>query len=82
MGVLTKPDLTLEKATQQTVVNLVLGKIHPLKLGYFVVKNRNADDETSTLTERLQDEKNFFASPQWSLILSRCGVPALKARIR
>lgn len=82
MGVLTKPDLTLEKATQQTVVDLVLGKIHPLKLGYFVVKNRNADDESSTLAERLQDEKSFFASPQWSSITSRCGVPALKARIR
>jgi hypothetical protein len=82
MGVLTKPDLATERATQDAVIDLVLGKRNPLKLGYWVVKNRSADDETSTLAERLSAEKAFFMSPQWSNIMDRCGVISLQNRLR
>lgn len=82
MGVLTKPDLATETTTQQAVVDLILGQNHPLKLGYYAVKNRSADDEHSTRTKRLQAEMLFFTHTSWSSVFSRCGTPALKTRIR
>jgi hypothetical protein len=48
MGVLTKPDLATETATRDTIVDLVMGKRSELKLGYYVVKNRSADDQESS----------------------------------
>ncbi|KAL3960769.1 hypothetical protein ACCO45_005886 [Purpureocillium lilacinum] len=82
MGVLTKPDLALEKATRGAVLDLVRGKRSNLKLGYYVVKNRSADDATSTLAQRTQAEKVFFSSPEWSGVVERCGVSTLKERLR
>jgi hypothetical protein len=81
MGVLTKPDLATETATQDAVVNLVAGKGSTLKLGYYVVKNRSADDTISTLSERASAETAFFSAPVWSPISDRCGTPALKSRV-
>lgn len=81
MGVLTKPDLATETATQDAVVNLVAGKGSTLKLGYYVVKNRSADDTISTLSERASAEAAFFSAPVWSPISDRCGTPALKSRV-
>lgn len=49
MGVLTKPDLTMEAATREVIMDLIMGKRSHLKLGYCVVKNRSADDNTSSL---------------------------------
>ncbi|KJZ74385.1 hypothetical protein HIM_06195 [Hirsutella minnesotensis 3608] len=49
MGSFTKPDLATEKATRDAVMDPIAGKRSDLKLGYFVVKNRSADDNTSTL---------------------------------
>ncbi|KAI0394840.1 interferon-induced GTP-binding protein Mx2 [Xylariaceae sp. FL0594] len=82
MGVLTKPDLASEKATQDAIMDLILGRRNPLKLGYCVVKNRSADDETSTLNDRRLDEKAFFTAPPWSDVNDRCGVVALQNRLR
>ncbi|KAL8377733.1 hypothetical protein RB595_008428 [Gaeumannomyces hyphopodioides] len=81
MGVMTKPDLATEKATQKAVVDLLSGIRNPLKLGYHVVKNRGADDEDSTLQDRMADEKGFFMSSPWSSVADHCGVPALKIRL-
>lgn len=81
MGVMTKPDLATEKATQKAVVDLLSGIRNPLKLGYHVVKNRGADDEDSTLQDRLADEKAFFMSSPWSSVADHCGIPALKIRL-
>lgn len=81
MGVMTKPDLATEKATQKAVVDLLSGIRNPLKLGYHVVKNRGADDEDSTLHDRLADEKAFFKSSPWSSVADHCGIPALKLRL-
>jgi len=51
MGVLTKPDLVVEDASREAVKALVLGRGKKLRLGYFIVKNRGADDNTSTLDD-------------------------------
>jgi GTPase SAR1 family protein len=83
MAILTKPDLVPEKVNRETLKNLVLGKSNQLRLGYHIVKNRSADDQTSTLPERLAQEEAFFAGPNWISLDStgRCGVPALKTRL-
>jgi hypothetical protein len=75
MGVLTKPDLATEKAIQDAIIDLVLGKRSILKLGYHVVKNRSADDNDST-------EHVFFRGPPWSAIANHCGITSLKSRLR
>lgn len=82
MGVLTKPDLAIERATQDAVVNLVQGRQNQLKLGYFVIKNLSADDNASTPTDRLAAEQAFFMAPPWSLIADRCGISSLQSRLR
>ncbi|KAK8038425.1 interferon-induced GTP-binding protein Mx2 [Apiospora phragmitis] len=82
MGVLTKPDLATEKATRDAVVDLVLGRRSALKLGYHIVKNRSADDHSSTSSERLAAEKAFFTASPWSSVADRCGTTSLKARLQ
>ncbi|EXF77740.1 interferon-induced GTP-binding protein Mx1 [Colletotrichum fioriniae PJ7] len=84
MGVLTKPDLATERATQQIVCELVEGKRHLLRLGYCVVKNRSADDTTSTMTDRNSSEKAFFSANPWTRLRStnRVGVHSLAIRLR
>lgn len=83
MGVLTKPDLAIERATQQAVLDLVQGRRDDLKLGYYVLKNRDADDISSTLAERNMKEKAFFAKDPWSAIArtGRTGIKAVKDRL-
>ncbi|KAF2495757.1 hypothetical protein BU16DRAFT_608235 [Lophium mytilinum] len=84
MGVLTKPDLVTENAMQDAVMELVLGRRNPLKLGYGIVKNRSADDQHSTKAERLAKEETFFREPRWQRIESsgRCGIGSLKTRLQ
>lgn len=82
MGVLTKPDLAMENATRDTVMDLLMGKRSTLKLGYFVVKNRSADDTTSTLSQRAEAERAFFMAPPWTSAGNQCGIVALKERLR
>ncbi|KAL2015273.1 hypothetical protein VTK56DRAFT_5929 [Thermocarpiscus australiensis] len=83
MGVLTKPDLATERATQQVIIDLVLGKRNDLKLGYCVVKNRSADDDLSSLQDRDDAEKVFFKSEPWCQLESsgRIGIDALRQRL-
>ncbi|OHE94729.1 interferon-induced GTP-binding protein Mx1 [Colletotrichum orchidophilum] len=84
MSVLTKPDLATERATQQIVCELVEGKRHSLRLGYCVVKNRSADDDFSTMTDRNSSEKSFFSASPWARLRSsnRVGVNSLAVRLR
>lgn len=80
MGVLTKPDLVTEAASQAVIKDLVLGKKNKLRLGYCVVKNRSADDQHSTGAERLIQEQAFFSNTAWKQVSAsgRCGVESLK----
>ncbi|KAM0250152.1 hypothetical protein ACHAP5_002469 [Fusarium lateritium] len=82
LGVLTKPDLAIEEATKGVVVDLVLGKRRDLQLGYCVVKNRGADDASSSPDVRHLEEREFFAKFPWTkLPADRVGIPALKTRL-
>lgn len=83
MGVLTKPDLVTEAATQQVVKELVLGRRNTLRLGYCVVKNRGADDHGLAISDRIALEKAFFNKSSWREISSsgRCGTESLKVRL-
>jgi hypothetical protein len=59
IGVLVKPDLA-EKTTQEAVIELVKGKLGFLKLGYFIVKNRSADDNESIIAACIAKDLFFF----------------------
>lgn len=84
MGVLTKPDLNTERATQQVAIDHVSGKRRDLNLGYYIVRNRGADDVNMTLQEGKAREPNFFAKEPWAVLrrTNRTGFEALKARLR
>ncbi|KAG8167920.1 hypothetical protein KVR01_003609 [Diaporthe batatas] len=80
VSVLTKPDLTLERAMQQNILDLIQGKRQDLKLGYCVVKNRGADDGDSSLAKRDEEERAFFRQEPWTSVASsaRLGIDALR----
>ena len=83
LGVLTKPDLVYENAGQEVVLKLVRNERRDLELGYCVVKNRSADDLTSSAEERARSEKEFFSRAPWTkLSPDRLGIPALKMRVQ
>ncbi|KAK8073383.1 Interferon-induced GTP-binding protein Mx1 [Apiospora phragmitis] len=84
MAVLTKPDLNIERTTQQIAINYVTGKRSDLTLGYYIVKNRGPDDVKKTLAGGQQDERQFFAIEPWSAChtVGRSGIDALKLRVR
>ncbi|KAL5597912.1 hypothetical protein FOBRF1_011705 [Fusarium oxysporum] len=83
LGVLTKPDLATENATQAAIVDLVTGKGREPQLGYCITKNRGADDTSSSAEERDRAEADFFSKAPWTNIPpDRLGVRALKARLR
>jgi dynamin family protein len=79
LGVLTKPDLVKEHSAIVAVSNLVLGKKKPLTLGYYVVRNRGADDDDTF--DHAANEEVFREEP-WSRVpKDRVGVQALKTRL-
>ncbi|KAI0839115.1 dynamin family protein [Hypoxylon sp. FL0890] len=83
LGVLTKPDLLKETATKDAVVDLVKGNRNELQLGYFVIRNRGADDVTSDQAQRNSVERAFFREAPWDqLDESRLGIDSLRLRLR
>ncbi|KAF2966363.1 hypothetical protein GQX73_g7233 [Xylaria multiplex] len=84
MAVLTKPDLAIEKATQQIAIDYVTGERGDLALGYYVVKNRGPDDVGITLEQGQAQERMFFSSAPWSALAhtGRAGIGCLKQRVR
>ncbi|KAI9896088.1 hypothetical protein N3K66_008988 [Trichothecium roseum] len=83
LGVLTKPDLVPENATKASIIDLVQGKRKDLHLGYCVVRNRGADDTSSSLEARNAKEKEFFSSAPWNTLpIDRLGISALRIRIQ
>jgi hypothetical protein len=79
LGVLTKPDLVTEHSAQVAVCNMVLGKKRPLTLGYYLVRNRGADDDDNF--DHGVVERMFRGKPWSDLPKDRLGVQALKARL-
>ncbi|KAI0457535.1 interferon-induced GTP-binding protein Mx2 [Xylaria acuta] len=84
MAVLTKPDLAIERATQQIAIDHVLGKRGDLTLGYYVVKNRGPDDTEKTLEQGQAEERIFFSNAPWSVLAhtGKAGIGCLKQRVR
>ncbi|KAI1384096.1 dynamin family protein [Hypoxylon trugodes] len=83
IGVLTKPDLLTEKATKDSIAELVKGNRRDLTLGYFVIRNRGADDATSNLDQRNETERAFFDGSPWNeLDRGRLGIDSLRLRLR
>ncbi|KAF2828425.1 hypothetical protein CC86DRAFT_454231 [Ophiobolus disseminans] len=84
MGVLTKPDLVTENVTRDVIKDLVLDRRNKLQLGYCLVKNRSADDQSSTLADRLAQEEAFFNGREWRQVSGsgRCGTSSLKIRLK
>ncbi|EED17325.1 dynamin, putative [Talaromyces stipitatus ATCC 10500] len=79
LGVLTKPDLVTEVSARAAVCNVVLGKKKPLALGYYVVRNRGADDDDKF--DQIAVEQLFREKPWSDLPKDRLGVQALKSRL-
>ncbi|KAK3400875.1 P-loop containing nucleoside triphosphate hydrolase protein [Sordaria brevicollis] len=85
LGVLTKPDLVIERSAKEAVCNLVNGRKKPLNLGYYLVKNRGGDDvddaeDSSGLRKK---ERDLFQQAPWcNLPQERVGVAALRERLQ
>lgn len=82
VGVLTKADLVKEQAVIQGLTQLVKG--NSLKLGYFIVRNRGADEDDLDISECRRKEKTIFAEPIWSEIAKsgRLGIEALREELQ
>lgn len=82
LGVLTKPDL-VDKGAEQNVIGLVLGRHHPLRLGYCIVRNRGQAELSTGSSKRSAVESDFFNQVPWSTLdKDRVGVSALKERLQ
>ncbi|TGO17537.1 hypothetical protein BPAE_0419g00010 [Botrytis paeoniae] len=82
LGVLTKPDL-IDPGTEERVMDFVRGKKNPLKLGYYILRNRGMLQRDSSTEERDAEETKFFAREPWSsLDRDHVGVYALKKRLQ
>ncbi|PYH93410.1 interferon-induced GTP-binding protein Mx2 [Aspergillus ellipticus CBS 707.79] len=79
LGVLTKPDLLTERSAKIALCSLILGQKRPLKLGYYVARNRGADDNDSF--DHTVGEEIFNQDPWNILPRDRIGVKALRVRL-
>ncbi|KAI0159586.1 P-loop containing nucleoside triphosphate hydrolase protein [Xylariaceae sp. FL1272] len=83
MAIFTKPDLAIEQVTQQRVIDHVLGRRGDLTLGYYVVKNRGADECDKSLEEGQREEQAFFAKKPWLVLTNgKAGIDSVKVRVR
>jgi dynamin 1-like protein len=80
-GVLTKIDL-MDKGTN--AVEMLKGKVYPLKLGYVGVVCRSQEDINmgKPIWKHLEDEKNFFLHHvEYKSMASKLGIPFLTMRL-
>lgn len=81
IGVLTKVDL-MDQGTD--VIDILAGRVIPLRYGYIPVINRGQKDieKKKTIREALQDEKKFFENhPSYSSKAHYCGTPYLAKKL-
>lgn len=81
IGVLTKVDL-MDKGTD--VIDILAGRIIPLKLGYVAVVNRGQKDieNNKSITKALDAERAFFEShPSYASKAQFCGTPYLARKL-
>ncbi|KAK4157356.1 Dynamin central region-domain-containing protein [Chaetomidium leptoderma] len=75
----------LDKAKVETMVRRYMeNERNTFKLGYFIVRNRGADEDTLSIAECQMKEKAKFAETQWAELvkLGRTGVEALRAELQ
>ena len=80
--VLTKPDLVTEGG-EQRVIQVLSNAKKRLKLGYFMVKNRNQKEvkNCTTLQDARKAEQAYFKESQYGAYNSRLGVPNLTKQL-
>lgn len=81
IGVLTKVDL-MDEGTD--VIDILAGRVIPLRYGYIPVINRGQKDieQRKTIRAALQDEKKFFEThPSYSSKAQYCGTPYLAKKL-
>ncbi|MDR3582220.1 MAG: dynamin family protein [Candidatus Pacebacteria bacterium] len=81
IGVITKLDI-LDRGT--VAMDVLDGKVYPLKLGYVGVVCRSQKDiqDSKRMTDALKAEEDFFARhPSYSQIKERCGIKFLSQRL-
>ncbi|XP_028789774.1 dynamin-related protein 3B [Neltuma alba] len=81
IGVITKLDI-MDRGTD--ALNLLLGKVIPLRLGYVGVVNRSQEDilMNRSIKDALVAEEEFFRSrPVYNGIADRCGIPQLAKKL-
>ncbi|OLY82069.1 Vacuolar protein sorting-associated protein 1 [Smittium mucronatum] len=81
IGVLTKVDL-MDKGTD--VIDILAGRVIPLKLGYVPVVNRGQKDidNNKSISKALEYEKQFFLNhPAYSNKAQYCGTPFLSRKL-
>lgn len=82
LGVLTKPDLLTERSTKAVVCDLVNGAKRLLNLGYYLVRNRGADEDSKDQQTSREREAMFREEPWCHLPTERVGVIALRERLQ
>ncbi|KAJ9125441.1 hypothetical protein QFC22_000402 [Naganishia vaughanmartiniae] len=81
IGVLTKVDL-MDQGTD--VVDILAGRIIPLRLGYVPVVNRGQRDidQSKSISSALENERNFFENhPSYASKAQYCGTPYLARKL-
>jgi dynamin 1-like protein len=81
IGVLTKVDL-MDQGTD--VIDILAGRVIPLRYGYVPVINRGQKDieQKKTIRAALNDEKNFFENhPSYRSKAHYCGTPYLAKKL-
>lgn len=81
IGVLTKVDL-MDQGTD--VIDILAGRVIPLRYGYIPVINRGQKDieKKKTIRDALNDEKNFFEGhTSYSSKAQYCGTPYLAKKL-
>uniref|UniRef100_A0A672NJK2 Interferon-induced GTP-binding protein Mx-like n=1 Tax=Sinocyclocheilus grahami TaxID=75366 RepID=A0A672NJK2_SINGR len=83
LAILTKPDL-IDKGAEADILQVLQGKVVPLKKGYTIVRCRGQSDinENVSLVEATRQEKEFFAKhTHYLLEEQRATIPCLSTRL-
>ncbi|KAL9113935.1 MAG: hypothetical protein Q9227_002069 [Pyrenula ochraceoflavens] len=83
LGVLTKPDL-IDPGAESTVIELLQGKRHKLRLGWTVLRNPGKQDLEDPSFDRNEAELNFFKTKKkWSEVdPDKKGASALRSKLQ
>ena len=83
LGVLTKPDL-VDRGAEHNVVNLILDRDHPLRLGWHLLRNAGQAELVNPIESRQQAERDFFNSvaPWNELARHKVGITSFRSRLQ